>query len=491
MAMAHPGALQSMWVSSSARATTLLRSTLADIYHDDKGGSIFGSGLRATVVATLLLAATAAAQTPADPSRFGQPAGSVERVEKRTATAKHFQLPDGSFGAVISAAPLHYHAPDGSLQDVDLNFHPSGTDQVVDRVDAVRVRVPGGAQQIEVTDAAGNGVRWLTPASPSVAGAQARYLDARGIEWTYAATVAGVKQTAIITARQGPQTYSFGYRLLGAQADFTVDEQGNAVAGGLTVPRVTIVRADGVPEQGGAWQASAGPRLQFDYDDSGLPDQAFPYVIDPTTTFAVAAPANDAVALGLGTYPSGFNSCDTSSAVLAAKTFYQGWTWDQMSLLQWDTSSLSGTVVTSAALTLHVVTAGSVDGRNYVADWYNWGATCDASDYSAALGGTAFSVPVTSLTPGQDNTTALANVGNLSTAGRSYLRAGISGGQPTPTYTFTPADIPTDTPPATPTPTITPTPGFALDTTDRHPDEHADGHAHPDRNAYRYPHGVG
>lgn len=101
------------------------------------------SDIGAAVGALLLLGA--AGHASADPRPPGLPADAVEVAARRTLTAKHFQRSDGSFVGVFAAGPLHYHAPDGSLQDVDLDFHACGNDQVVDRTDAARVRIPGGA----------------------------------------------------------------------------------------------------------------------------------------------------------------------------------------------------------------------------------------------------------------------------------------------------------------------------------------------------------
>jgi hypothetical protein len=80
---------------------------------------------------------------------------------------------------------------------------------------------------------------------------RARYTDADGLDWTYTTTPTGVKQTANVAATRGPKTYTFNYQLLGNQPDFTIDADGNAVAGGIVVPRVVILRADGVQEQAG------------------------------------------------------------------------------------------------------------------------------------------------------------------------------------------------------------------------------------------------
>ena len=95
----------------------------------------------------------------------------------------------------------------------------------------------------------------------------------------------GLKLNGTVTAPQGPQTYRFQYQLLGI-SDFTIDAGGNAVAGGgVVVPRAVIHGADGKDYPASAWQAASGPRLELSFDDSSLPPAAYPYVIDPTTTF--------------------------------------------------------------------------------------------------------------------------------------------------------------------------------------------------------------
>ena len=51
------------------------------------------------------------------------------------------------------------------------------------------------------------------------------------------------------------------------------------------MPRAVIHGADGKDYPASAWQTAAGPQLEFSFDDSSLPPAAYPYVIDPTTTF--------------------------------------------------------------------------------------------------------------------------------------------------------------------------------------------------------------
>ncbi len=57
-------------------------------------------------------------------ARGKPPAGSVEVLSLRTATSKHYRLPDGTMQAVISEAPVHFEAGDGSWADIDATLIP-------------------------------------------------------------------------------------------------------------------------------------------------------------------------------------------------------------------------------------------------------------------------------------------------------------------------------------------------------------------------------
>jgi RHS repeat-associated protein len=367
------------------------------------------------------------AQVPSDPARFSLPADAVEIVNKRTLTAKHFRRADGSFTAVFAAGPLHYHAPDGSLQDLDLTFHADGNDQVVDGTDAVRVRIPGNGNHIEVTDPAGNGVRWLTPQHLAVGGNQAQHTDAQRVRWTYTVVPSGVKQTATITGARGAQTYTFTYQLVGDQPDFTIDEQGNAVAGTLLVPRPVIQRADGISEPAGSWRLAGGPRLQFDYDDSALPATAFPYVIDPTTTaFTVTASADDAWVEGFGNvYPPACSSYMSTSNYAINHSYWSDsrkYAIDYI-LARWDTSSLgAAATVNSAALVTYMIAKSNPNNRNWQGDWYTWAPPISCSAYVTTVPSpTAFSVSINSLA-----LNALNTVPNLYNAAQYVNKTGFT-----------------------------------------------------------------
>ena len=127
-------------------------------------------------VACGLTATRGMAETPADPARFGLPRAAQENVGGRTETSKEFALPDGSSARLLFTRPMHYQDDSGQWQDVDLSFHGDGEDgQIMDRHPNLRVRVPGRSGALEVTDTAGNGIRWLTSPAMSVHGRHAQY----------------------------------------------------------------------------------------------------------------------------------------------------------------------------------------------------------------------------------------------------------------------------------------------------------------------------
>src|SRR5512135_2991627 len=80
----------------------------------------------APLLLTLWAAQVAVAQTPTSAALFGLPAGSVEQVARRTESVKHYQLPNGSYVAVLAAGPLHYADASGTWQDIDATFHDDG-----------------------------------------------------------------------------------------------------------------------------------------------------------------------------------------------------------------------------------------------------------------------------------------------------------------------------------------------------------------------------
>jgi len=243
--------------------------------------------------ATTSGAASIAVPVPAA-SAASAPAAPEEVVGMRTRDAKHFRNPDGTFTAVFGHY-LHYQSAPGRWDDVDLSLRPEGPDFVMDKHD-LSVRV--GATGVEASEqATGNGIRWLTPTRPSVAGRRARVND-QGLQWEYATRISGIKLAAEVGRRRGPRTYEFRYQLVGGARELAVEAGGGLRSDRFSVPPAFALGSDGRTYPASAWRLLPGNRVAFDFDDTDLPGDALPYQLDPTTQFNIATATDDGSAQG-------------------------------------------------------------------------------------------------------------------------------------------------------------------------------------------------
>ncbi|MDQ4142143.1 MAG: hypothetical protein M3198_00100 [Actinomycetota bacterium] len=337
---------------------------------------------------------------------------------------------------------LHYEAAPGRWEKVDLTFRAEGNNFVADRHS---LRVQAGVAGVSVTDPRrGRGIRWLTPVEPQVTDRAARFSH-DGLVWKYTPTRSGVKLTADVEESRGARTYEFRYQLLGGASELTVDAGGNLHSDAFAIPRAAVYGADQELYDGGRWQIRDDNRVAFEFDDSTLPAEAFPYVLDPTTTFRITATGDDGYLSAYGGY-SYSPACDpnlgwhpTSPMVFVYKgrnssgqfNVHNGFT-------KWDTSSLpDDAVIDAATLRLAVDDAESPEGRNLTADWYNW-SRIECSDFSESAQTTALQgVPLNAIADSPNGTFAINDFvlsgygANVSRTGYTGLRLHVSGGQPT------------------------------------------------------------
>lgn len=352
---------------------------------------------------------------------------------------------------------LNYEAAPGQWEEVDLNFERQGPDYVMDQ-HALIVRVRGSA--VEVVDRkSGQGLRWLTPGPPVVAGRAAAFRH-RGLDWQYATRKSGIKLEAVVESQLGPRTYDFNYALLGGATELVEDPRGNLLSGGFAIPRAVAFGSDGKTYVAGKWRLLSGHRAAFHFDDSGLPPPAFPYVLDPTTVFDLGGPdtrtfgggdsGDDGTVEGWSSvYPPALaNDSDTLEAFLAIRRTNHGSLYEvRNGLIRWDTSTLPDTArVLSARLEVsptlddgYEAAVGcplqNEDQRYLTADWYSaW--PIDGTDYSSSAQSSALAgVYLGAFDPDVGQAVErvkvpLDNTDGVSTTGYSGLRFHISGGQP-------------------------------------------------------------
>ena len=329
--------------------------------------------LAAMLACLTVLSAAAAALPPPD---------GVELIQRRTRTAKHFALPDGRSFAVIAAAPVHYQDLNGAWQDIDLAFHrDSAGDDLADRNVFV---VRSDAWGLTLTDWWGRGVLWLMPQRPVVDGSSASVAN-EGVVWNYVLTPTALKAEALVTASRGPQTYRFLYYTIGGADEFTVDADGNAVIAEVAVvPRAFAAGANGVTYSAGTWEVSGEGTLQFAFDDSSLPAEAYPYRLDPTTQ---SGTVNAGYVYGrANTYTSARSTSYYSHAGsgVSASPVGQEYIANSYSVyrpfLEFDTGSIPGdAAISEAKLQLAVSTGPSVAGFSVKISDVDWSVPLDSS----------------------------------------------------------------------------------------------------------------
>lgn len=152
-------------------------------------------------------------------------------------------------------------------------------------------------------------------------------------------------------------------------------------------------------------------------------------------TFSISASGNDgAVALSGAAYPPvGTAVATTGNTTIDVRRSLAGGTYTiENGILAFDTSSLpDDATVTAAVLRLAIVNINDANARNFAGEWYDWGGSIDATDYTATPASTAFSTDITTLVDDVDNDFALTNpAANISLSGMTVLRLHVDGAQP-------------------------------------------------------------
>ncbi len=396
----------------------------------------------ATTFLILILAFFAAtpvnAETPSDDvnsTEWGVPVGATELVEERSQHGKRFSNPDGSFTEVIGLN-LHYQDDTDQWQLSDPLFVFDGTDSVMDRHPVFETRVSNQGVTVTAKDT-GKGIHWITPRRPNVGQNKASFTQ-DGLMWIFANTSAGIKAEATVEAMRGPQTYRFNYVLQGDLESLTPDIDGNLIGDGFVIPRAFVIGANGKRYDTSVWELVGTSQIKFTFDDTDLPIEAYPYVIDPTTTFTIGASDDDGTVEKESTsYPptGSVTVSDTTATDDIVKRKAGSLYTERLALDRWDTSSLpDSATVTAATLRVRITSiAGDADARNLVGEWYVFTGSLSSGDYSTPpQGSDAYSVDISNLVNGQDNDITLSDVAaNINLTGNTGIRHGVSGGTPT------------------------------------------------------------
>jgi hypothetical protein len=369
----------------------------------------------------------------------------TELVERRAHNAKHFRNDDGTNTGVFSVGSIHYRATPGgpwldkrqAIKSVAANEWTSDESDVT-----MRVYLQASTWWLEFKETlTGVGVRFKLPFAPTVdVGSDTITVSAGNQTWSYTHTPAGGKLLGPLTNNSSTsQTYQMDYDLLGGAPAMTVAANGDLVCGNVFRMSRPIMRgADGVDYDASAWGVTA-TRISFTWDDRTLPPAAFPYRVDPTTSFAIAASGNDSLVRrdDATTYPP--TGAPTWFPAAVSHLANKAWTGSiyrlDVGLLQWDTSSLTSNAVVSAAnLRYYLITVDDNENRSWLGQFAAWDGS-SASDWVETVDGSAWNIDMTSIVGniGTETSHAITSgaLGGISKTGTTYLKHSISGGQPT------------------------------------------------------------
>lgn len=360
---------------------------------------------------------------------------SQEVPSLRERDVKVFANPDGSRTAEF-APYLHYQDSSGDWKDIDLSFRPDGTSFLMNRHDlAVRVTTEGVKVIERETD---KGIFYPTPVPPVVNGRRATFPGPLGLTWSYVTRTSGIKLVAPVATPLGQRTLTFPYQLVGG-AEPLVEDNGVLRSGeDFLIPAPFALGADDEQYPLGTVALGSEPgTVRFAIDDSSLPQKAFPYELDPTTTFTVASSANDTSLRGnTPSYPPPCSDIfETNTRVMTSRVNDLAAANEYLihnGFMRWSTSSLPDTAVINAAtLRVYGTYRRNDDNRKITADYYTaWPIDC--ADYSASAQTNASGSAGWTF-PSSNGTTdfALTALSNISKTGYTGLRMHVTGGTPT------------------------------------------------------------
>ena len=377
------------------------------------------------------------------PPEWGELGPAAEDVASRTQDAKHYRIHGSATRRLGLFRPWqHYHGMDGAWHDVDLALREERAGLWEAARGPLRTRLADAILELREPES-GWTVRWTFPRPPIVDGRRFRFSDG-GIEWTYTHSLFGIKAEGLVRAPLGRQAVSFLFHLAGpgrAELEVHASEDGPWLSAGLVrLAALRITGADGLSYPVAAWELGPGGRPVMVLDDRNLPAAAYPYVIDPTTTFTLAASADNGhvgITDSAGGWPPAgsvsvfeggqSNEIRVNGHLLAPNTQnFKG-------LMRWDTSSIPNDArILSATLRIYALDFESVDGKTLSADWYTaW--PIDADDYVFAAQTGAFSgLAISSVPNNADKDVALsAPEANISKTGYTGLRVHVSTETPT------------------------------------------------------------
>ena len=236
-----------------------------------------------------------------------------ERVDLRTIDSKTYIVDDYHLATEFSSG-VHYQNDKGELVESSYRFSKDSNEDVWRMETAPYYRVVGTEEYIDILSPTDNyGARWYAPSKLNYETTYVWY-EYDGLIWKYLLSVEGLKFEAEVSERRGYREYDFTFLPLGKAERLTVDNLGNLVSGGgnlgfnptsgirfwdyieegesgsilipdagpdMVIPRPIIYTSSPESHLASAWEIVDDYTVRFSFDDTVIPDEYFPYIIDP------------------------------------------------------------------------------------------------------------------------------------------------------------------------------------------------------------------
>jgi RHS repeat-associated protein len=296
-----------------------------------------------------------------------------ELAARRTPTSKVFQLADGRTEAELSSEPIHFLAPDGTLQPIDTTVKASRTAgfTFANETNSYRSFFGSRADQLVKFELEGRGLTLGTAATkaltPTTSGDTVTYRDVFGdADLVYQVGPDQLKESIVLASAPADPTYHFTLKLAGVKAEQQPDgsiafyRQSGIGRPLFTMPRpfMTDARDDAASPYGKAFsdqvtqtitQRGANIDIAVRADAAWLKsaDRQYPVVIDPTIAVEPAPDQAQDAMVDSGAPTTNYGGITGLYAGTTASA-------KRRSLLKFDISSLpAGTQVDSAQLKLY------------------------------------------------------------------------------------------------------------------------------------------
>jgi hypothetical protein len=240
--------------------------------------------VRCTVVAVWLVVSVAAAgaqESPADPREFHLPAHARAVEGAQGPRSARFRQGPGQLVEVLVPHVLHVPDAQGRLVRADPAFRADGPDRVADRLlHTVRVR----GRTVQLSDPGERaGLQLHCADEPVVDGrtVTCRLAGDDPLLWHVSNTLAGLVLHSDPMPRQGRRQWRFPISYFGSFPPFAAIATGALSNGRWEIGVMYAVGANGERYLGRWLVETQPPALVWEFDDTALPDSAFPWRADP------------------------------------------------------------------------------------------------------------------------------------------------------------------------------------------------------------------